>query len=395
MINSITIDDINSLIENSVQENKYLDYKRELHIGTDSEKKEFLADISSFANAFGGDIIIGIEEDNKEKIPTKIIGITYENEDELIRRLEELIRQSIQPIILDIQYQIINVEKHKCILIIRIPQSRIAPHRVEYKGYNKFFYRNNKGKYQMDVNELRLAFNSGIDLNKRIEQYKMDRYYNLIENKYRILEKDKPIFVIHYIPISYFNDLTNRISISQINKVIEKKNWTLFGIHGEKRISVDGVNINYNKHGDSAQSSYLNNGIIEKVTTNYFTKDYIIKGHYPQIKLDYISIYNLFEHIIDEFNNAKEYYRELNIYSPIIISCAFLNAENYTFYEGDFCDIMGNIDRNVLCTNDLYVEDLNEQTEKILKPIFDSIWNACGFKKCSAYDEQGTYIGLR
>ena len=66
-IENINIEDIESLIENSVCENKNLDYKRELHIDTDSDKKEFLADISSFANSNGGDIIFGIEEDSKEK----------------------------------------------------------------------------------------------------------------------------------------------------------------------------------------------------------------------------------------------------------------------------------------------------------------------------------------
>ena len=53
-----------------------------------------------------------------------------------------------------------------------------------------------------DVNELRLAFNSGLDLTKRIEEYKSDRYSNLIANKYNILKNNSPIFAVHYIPVS-------------------------------------------------------------------------------------------------------------------------------------------------------------------------------------------------
>ena len=184
-INDITIDDINSLVENSVCESKTLDYKKELHLHSDSDKKEFLADISSFANSTGGDIIFGIEEDSEDKTPTNIVGITFENEDKLVRRIEDLIRQSIQPIILNIEYKVIEIKKDTCILIIRIPQSLISPHRVEFKGHNKFFTRNNKGKYQMDVSELRIAFNSGLDLEKRIEEYKQERYYEILLNKYK------------------------------------------------------------------------------------------------------------------------------------------------------------------------------------------------------------------
>lgn len=56
-INDITIDDIQSLIDNSACESKLLEYKKELKIESDSDKKEFLADISSFANCTGGDFI--------------------------------------------------------------------------------------------------------------------------------------------------------------------------------------------------------------------------------------------------------------------------------------------------------------------------------------------------
>jgi len=39
-----------------------LDYKRDVPGESDQDKKEFLADISSFANATGGDLIYGVDE---------------------------------------------------------------------------------------------------------------------------------------------------------------------------------------------------------------------------------------------------------------------------------------------------------------------------------------------
>jgi hypothetical protein len=49
----LTEDDILELIANGIEEGRGIDYKQALKIGTDAEKKEFLADVSSFGNASG------------------------------------------------------------------------------------------------------------------------------------------------------------------------------------------------------------------------------------------------------------------------------------------------------------------------------------------------------
>lgn len=395
-VEDITKEDITSLIENCVCENKTLEYKRELNIETDSEKKEFLADITSFANSIGGDIIIGVEEDEKEKIPTKICGILYSNEDTLIRKLESFIRDSIQPIILNIQYHIIELEEKRCILVIRIPQSLIAPHRIEFKGSSKFFTRNNKGKYPMDVNELRLAFNSGIDLSKRIEEFKMNRYYNLISNKFNLLTSNSPILVAHYIPISAFNNSLQLFSISDIKQAIKESNSSAFGNTTRNTINIDRISMNYNQFDEKSLANFQNNGIIEKATCNLFEKDFDLPGIMPKIVVDCIFSEPLLNNIIQDFDEMKKYYTSLGITSPIIVSYAFLNAINYTIpNRRAMYHVLGKIDKEILCINDLYIDDFNKKSETILKPVFDSIWNACGYEKCPAFDNEGNYIGLR
>ena len=46
-----------ALIENAVAERRTVEYKRELPERHDEAKKEFLADVSPFANANGGDLV--------------------------------------------------------------------------------------------------------------------------------------------------------------------------------------------------------------------------------------------------------------------------------------------------------------------------------------------------
>ena len=61
-LNEINIEDLNELVTNSVSEGRNLDYKRDLCGNSDGDKKEFLSDISSFANATGGDLLFGVDE---------------------------------------------------------------------------------------------------------------------------------------------------------------------------------------------------------------------------------------------------------------------------------------------------------------------------------------------
>jgi predicted HTH transcriptional regulator len=60
-IDALTKQDIDALIANSVSEGRNIEYKEELPGGSDEQKREFLADASSFANAGGGDLILGAE----------------------------------------------------------------------------------------------------------------------------------------------------------------------------------------------------------------------------------------------------------------------------------------------------------------------------------------------
>jgi len=69
-IEAITTADIQSLIDNQVAENRSMEYKEALPGNSDDEKKEFLADLSSFANAGGGDIIYGLVE--SEGLPVRV-----------------------------------------------------------------------------------------------------------------------------------------------------------------------------------------------------------------------------------------------------------------------------------------------------------------------------------
>jgi len=57
-LDEITEGDLQRLITDRIEENRQLEYKRELPSTSEGEKREFVRDVVSFANSAGGHIIL-------------------------------------------------------------------------------------------------------------------------------------------------------------------------------------------------------------------------------------------------------------------------------------------------------------------------------------------------
>jgi predicted HTH transcriptional regulator len=117
----IGISDIQPLVDDGVCESKTLEYKQELPGGTDSARKEFLADVSSFGNASGGDIIFGMKpavDDNGKKTGAvaSIQPISGQTPDDVIQRLEQSVLNGIRPH-LPVQTKAIPVKEEGFVLL--------------------------------------------------------------------------------------------------------------------------------------------------------------------------------------------------------------------------------------------------------------------------------------
>jgi predicted HTH transcriptional regulator len=91
----ITAADLQALVETKSSEGKEIDFKLTLPGKADSDRREFLYYMSSFANTIGGYLVFGIEE--KAGVATALVGLEKINPDDQIRRLEEMARDGIRP----------------------------------------------------------------------------------------------------------------------------------------------------------------------------------------------------------------------------------------------------------------------------------------------------------
>jgi len=235
-LDKIDISDLKQLQSNAVSEGKTIEYKKLLPTNSYADRKEFLADISSFSNASGGDLIFGILEENGS--PKSIDGLEIENVDEEIRKYENIIRDGIEPRII-FATRAVNVSGKKNIFIFRVNKSWVGPHRVIYEGHDKFYSRNSAGKYALDTNELKSAFNLSQTLTEQINKFKTERITQLISDNLPLPFYDGGKIVLHLIPLESFSP-NYRIDLNPIiNEPAKLK--SIYASGWSYRINLEGV----------------------------------------------------------------------------------------------------------------------------------------------------------
>ena len=132
-----TISDVEQLIQDEVEENIHLDYKRDGALSKDDKKRaEITKDVSAFANSDGGIIVYGLaESDHKPQSITYIDGMVYTKE-----WLENIVN-SIQPRIDGLKIYPVRKDNNlkQSLYIVKIPRSSQAPHMAKDKRYYKRF----------------------------------------------------------------------------------------------------------------------------------------------------------------------------------------------------------------------------------------------------------------
>jgi hypothetical protein len=378
--------DVQSLLTNQVCERRTLEYKQALPTNSDGDKKEFLADVSSFANAAGGDLLYGIEEKRDANgqctgEPDAVPGLAGINADQEILRLESIIRDGVEPRIPGVHVRPIGGFSAGPVLLIRIPKSYVSPHMVTYKQSSRFFSRTSKGKYQLDVTEIRSAFALSESLPDRIRRFRDERLGRIVAGDTVEYLRDGPKVVLHLVPVSAM-ELSGGVQVYGLAGLSTRLPPMSSGSY-DHRYNFDGYLTHNTRDNPPVCHSYtqlFRTGAVEAVDGR------ILFGRQPADKL--FPAPAVERQLLTAARTYLSLLKDLEVQPPLVVMVTLLDVRGYYISSRDG-DTWAAFDRDNLLLPDQLVEDLDMNADMLLRPAFDAMWQASGWLRCFSYDEQG------
>jgi Schlafen, AlbA_2 len=374
--------DFQTLVENEVGEGITLDYKRELYGASDSDKKEFLKDVSSFANTAGGHIVIGIAEDGG--LPTEIVGVDADLDAEKLR-LENLLRDRLEPRIVGVRITSVALNKGQRALVIRIPKSWNPPHAVLQNKSRLIFARNSAGAHEASVDEMRTMFTAGANLLEQARELQRKRMEIIHSGNgpFSNFNGEGGRMVLHIIPFSAFGS----------ELLLEPTR-----VHGQDLppICCSGYNHGYNidgywtSSGDGARPAgyvqVFRNGVVESAAGDVRTTNH------PRGNV-------LFAESVENrvANGVRNYMTALahaEVSPPMLVMLAGVRMHG-TIVIGNPNATM--VDAHPLPADvqfpSITLDDFGELEDyrRALKPIFDAVWNSAGYPQSQSFDKNGNW----
>jgi hypothetical protein len=381
-IHSITEADLEELITNQTAEGKNVEYKVSLSLSSDEEKKEFLADISSFANTAGGYVVYGMKED--KGLPIDLPGIPIPDMDAEKLRLENIIRDGITPRIQGVGIEIIGLKNGNKALVVYMPQSWSSPHMVSYKKSSRFYARNSAGKYQLDVQELRQAFLFSETASEKIRDFRLERVAKIGADETPIQLTDHVKIVIHVIPLSSFStyQTINLVDVAQ-NFIQYFRNAT------SRKYNIDGF-ISFLEIQDNIAQFYyqvFRAGQVEFVTSR------LARQKHDDTPV--IASLNAEDEIIEACLNSLNMQKACSIEPPIFVLISLTGVKGVILASKNTFDFpQHTFDRDTILTSEILLENYPQDKDHLstlLKPALDAMWNAAGFPGSPNFNKEGLW----
>lgn len=196
-----TQSDLERLVTTRATEGAHLDFKRQLSTNWDNEtKKKFIADVVAFANAGGGDLVFGMDEDG-DAAASVVVPQVFDSVDIEVRRLQDFVMDLAEPRLPGVQIHPVAVTIESttghCI-IIRVPQSWAGPHRSKANG--QFYARDGLRNRQLDIPEVKALFLRSDSQAQRMRDFRTERLSQISTGKMPVALAAGPKLVIHAIP---------------------------------------------------------------------------------------------------------------------------------------------------------------------------------------------------
>lgn len=376
--------DIDALVTKAVPESRLLDYKAALPGGTDADKKEFAADVTSFANAGGGTIVFGVAEQGG--VAVDACGLEIKDADKEVLRLQDLMMTGIDPRIAGVQVRWVSGFRLGPVILVRVPRSWSAPHMVTAgRAESRFFARSGARKEPLDVRQIRAAFALSQDLPDRIRRFRDERLGRIIGDETPVRLGARERLVVHLIPLASM-DPGNAVDVTQAvsNEGVRGRLGPIGASGWSYRYNIDGFVTFSGDREKMVESGYVQvfrRGIIEAVDSLVAEPiegaPAIASGAFPR-------------DLVAGVGNYLSALEMLKVDPPLLLLVSMIGMKGVTLYVGPSSRSSRRvvpIDRDVLLLPEVMFDKYvvssflgldGDRLDLRLRPVLDAVWQASG-----------------
>jgi Putative DNA-binding domain len=364
-----------SLIADKEAEGKTLDYKRDTVGKGDNDKREFLYDVSSFANTLGGHLVFCLEETNGE--PTNLVGLTGIDPDQEILRLEQILRDGIRPPLIGVQSVRVRLSGARVAIVMHIPKSWNPPHQVTYQKAFRFYGRDSNGKYQLDVDELRSVFAFSATAAEKLKLFRIERVAKIVGGDTPVQLEGGGKVVFHMLPLASF---TSRY-LADLNR-LWRDHTLLVGVlggGGTPLFNVDGLFLASHVRPATRYAQVFRDGCIEVVVGD-LSAEVNQRASLPSPAFE--------RAIIEHLYKGKQLLQHIGVAPPCAIMVTMVGMKGWRIatQSGSSSSVF---DRDPVFIPELVLESFSGIVQDECKPLLDAIWNAAGSPGSPNYDDKG------
>lgn len=377
---------LQALIDQAVEEGPHLDFKRQLPSGRPKEVKEpFIADVTAFANAGGGDLVYGIDE--VDAVAKAIVPMTQDSWDELVLRLQDFLLHDVEPRVAGVQFQRVAVSVNGTdgsALVVRVPQSWSGPHRI--KTNNHFYVREGQRNRQLNVPELRELILRSETMGQRVRDFRTERLGRILSGETPVKLATGPALVIHIVPTqaalgSVQLDVAQYVAPGMLHIPRFGPSTTY-----STRINLDGSVLVGAPGHDGSCATYtvlFRNGFVEAVR---------VLNQHEHLKRAVLPSSGFEGWVIEFLCAVRTEMQRQGIATEVSVMLSLLHAREaelgldhvFNSYSAEQCLF----DRDVVALPDVLTQG-EVSAELALRPVFDLMWQAAGFARSFNYHVDG------
>lgn len=253
------------------------------------------------------------------------------------------------------------------------------------------FARNSAGAHEMSMEELRASFSMAASAYDRARAFRSERgaLIDALETPIPIVP-DPDRLVLHLVPLSAFGGPGSKIDLNRAGALLTQ--LSPIGAHGgfNSRINYEGF-ITYRPTDPShGYTQLFRNGVVEAVFTDIVRESQRYSKPIPGQAIE--------QYVVEVVPSYLEALRLLEVSTPVLMMLTLQNVKGATYVVGDDQWMFGQpnpINKATLELPESVVENFGSVLDyhRALRPIFDVLWNAAGFREAGFFDEQGRWTG--